>query len=144
MHAGGSASFLRSDFHGAILKQLSPRVRTATSKRLISYGTSSESIRLNFKDGSTATCDILIGTDGVKSSVRACMLEGLAKEAENKGDMKGAAELRDHATAKFSGAAVYRTLVPTGMLKKVSPEHPSLSRPAFVRVSSKSGYVCID
>lgn len=138
---------MRSDFHGAILKQLSPRVRTFTSKRLVSYETSSpfslndssEHIRLNFKDGSTATCDILIGADGVKSAVRGCIFEGLAKEAENEGDTLKAEELRGHVKAKFSGATVYRTLIPAEVLRKVSPEHRSLSGHAFVSVSTNLG-----
>lgn len=141
---------MRSDFHGAIIKQLSPRVRTFTSKRLISYemsssfslddSDSSEHILLNFKDGSSATCDILIGADGVKSAVRGCMFEGLAKNAENEGDTKKAEELRDHVKAKFSGASVYRTLIPAEVLRKISPEHPSLDRPAFVSASFSPGY----
>lgn len=97
---------------------------------------SSEHIGLTFKDGSTATCDILIGADGVKSVVRRCMFEGLAKQSENEGDTLKAEELRGHVKAKFSGATVYRTLIPAEVLRKVSPAHRSLSGHAFVSVST--------
>lgn len=104
-----------------------------------SLNDSLEHIRLNFKDGSTATCDILIGADGVKSAVRGCIFERLAKEAENEGDSLKAEELRAHVKAKFSGATVYRTLIPAEALKKVSPEHRSLGGYAFVSVSTNLG-----
>ena len=55
-----------------------------TSKRLTSYSQSSSRqhpVRLEFQDGSTAACDVLVGADGVKSAVRAVLVRELADAA---------------------------------------------------------------
>ncbi|EIM88732.1 salicylate hydroxylase [Stereum hirsutum FP-91666 SS1] len=122
---------LKTEFHQALIGCLSQRVRTHTSKRLVSYEEtdSSEPIKLYFKDGSTATCDILIGADGIKSIVRVSMYEKLSKEAAQQGDHARADELLDVMNAKYSGATVYRTLIPGERLKAVSPDHRSFASP---------------
>lgn len=49
-------------------------------KRLDSYVDASEAegkpITLNFQDGTSAICDVLIGADGVKSAVRTALFKG--------------------------------------------------------------------
>lgn len=98
---------------------------------------SSEPIKLYFKDGSTATADILIGADGIKSVVRVSMYETMAKEAAQQGDHARAAELLDVMNAKYSGATVYRTLIPGDRLKAVSPDHRSFASPVHVGALSE-------
>lgn len=131
---------MRTEFHQALIDCLSQRVRTHTSKRLVSYEEtdSSEPIKLYFKDGSTATCDILIGADGIKSVVRVSMYEKISKEAAQQGDHARADELLDVMNAKYSGATVYRTLIPGERLKAVSPDHRSFASPIHVSFTSGS------
>lgn len=51
-----------------------------TSMRVTSYReTSSGSVLITFQDGLTCTANILIGVDGVHSTIRAALYQGLAK-----------------------------------------------------------------
>ncbi|KAI9507157.1 salicylate hydroxylase [Russula earlei] len=121
---GGVMGLHRAEFHEALLNRLSSRCRTFTSKRLKSYhqrpGTA---ILLRFHDGSTATCDILIGADGLKSVVRKKMFHEAALWAESQRRNADAAELRSLSELRFSGALSYRTLIPAARLSSVSPQH---------------------
>lgn len=49
------------------------------NKRLLKYTVDEskevEKITIEFEDGTTATCDVLIGSDGVKSPTRALMFK---------------------------------------------------------------------
>lgn len=60
------------------------------------------------------------------------MYEAMAKEAARQGDHARAAELLDVMNAKYSGATVYRTLIPGERLKAVSPDHRSFANPVHV------------
>ena len=82
------------------------------SKRLVSYvdpASSTEPVVLRFKDGTEATCDLLVGSDGIRSAVRYTMYANLASEA---GDPAKAEEMAKMAEPTWSGAVVYRGLVP--------------------------------
>ena len=84
----------RSKFLDELVKGV-PGHRSHFNKRLISLEeTLGGPIILHFKDGTTATADAVIGADGVHSAVRTHLL---GKEA---------------AQPVFSGATVYRGLVP--------------------------------
>ena len=89
------------------------------SKRLVSYvdpASLSEPVVMRFKDGTEATCDLLIGSDGIRSAVRYTMYADLASEI---GDHVKAEEMVKTATPMWSGAVAYRGLVP---FDKVSEE----------------------
>ncbi|KAI0262367.1 salicylate hydroxylase [Gloeopeniophorella convolvens] len=129
---GGVLGVHRAEFHEALLNRLtSSRCRTFTSKRLHGYKESRDNsrIQLTFQDGSTATCDILIGADGLNSAVRAGMVQAAASIAEEDGRLADAAELRNLIEPRFSGVLCYRALVPAEKLWQVSPEHRALSSP---------------
>ena len=76
------------------------------NKRLVSYEDSApEPVKLHFADGSSATCDILIGADGIKSAVRECMFSDLASKAL---DETQAADYRRCMKPTWSGIIAYR------------------------------------
>ena len=135
----------RAEFHEVLLNRLSPRCRTFPSKRLESYTQRAGApIQLHFHDGSTATCDILIGADGVKSAVRKTMFHEAALWAESQHRNADAAELRNLSELRFSGVFAYRTLIPASRLSSINPQHRVFSSPmqvslwAFVHVGSIS------
>ncbi|KAI0294489.1 salicylate hydroxylase [Multifurca ochricompacta] len=123
---GGLLGVRRADFHETLLNRLTERCRTFTSKRLQSYTQSPDRdvpILLEFHDGTTATCDILIGADGIKSVVRKRMLQEAAVKAEVLKRDAEAAELRNLIEPRFSGVFAYRTLIPSEKLISISPQH---------------------
>ena len=129
---GGMNSFHRPDFQAILLHRLArARCRTHNSKRLVSYSYSSrahhsrgEAVTLHFQDGTTATCDLLVGADGVKSAVRACMM----RESGESQDLMSAAPV-------WSGTMCYRATVPAEVLTKRYPNHRVLKAPHLVSVS---------
>ncbi|EJD50447.1 FAD/NAD(P)-binding domain-containing protein [Auricularia subglabra TFB-10046 SS5] len=83
-------------------------------KRLISYMESDSEVCMTFADGTTATCDLLIGCDGIRSAVRRCMFT----VEQNVGD------------AVWSGSLAYRALFPTNLAAGRGGEaHPISSGP---------------
>ena len=94
---------------------------------------STDPITLNFKDGTTATCDLVVGSDGIRSAVRRTMYNNLGDEAEQRGDVQEAARLREMVEPVFSGQIAYRGLAPASAL---SPE--------LVEFSSGPGTVSSD
>jgi salicylate hydroxylase len=133
---GKLMTFHRAEFHEVLLNRLSSRCRTSPSKRLESYEQEPGApIMLHFQDGSTATCDILIGADGLKSAVRRTMFQEAATWAESQYRNADAAELRHLSKPRFSGFLCYRTLIPAASLSSISPQHRVLSSPVQVRRS---------
>ena len=127
-------SFHRAEFHGALLSRLPSSCSAFSSKRLESYTRQpGDAIVLYFQDGSNATCDILLGADGVKSAVRKTMLHEAASLAESQYRSAEAAELRNLSEPRASGFFCYRALIPAERLSSVSSQHRALS--AGVQVS---------
>ena len=78
-------------FHRPILqkllaKHLDADDRIQFAKRMVSYlePSPTDPITLNFKDGTTATCDFVVGSNGIRSAVRRTMYNGFAEEAEQR------------------------------------------------------------
>ncbi|TCD65215.1 hypothetical protein EIP91_002962 [Steccherinum ochraceum] len=100
------------------------------SKKLVSYEDSSDGpVQLAFSDGLFATCDILIGADGVKSAVRATMYSRFAEAAEAEVE---ATKLRNHINPVWAGQVVYRYLIPREDLEAADPTHRCLTIPMEV------------
>jgi salicylate hydroxylase len=127
--------FHRAEFHGMLLNKLPSHCRTFPSKRLESYTQRPGGpIELRFHDGSTATCDILVGADGIKSVVRKRMFQEAALEAESQHRNADAAALRNLSETRFSGILSYRTLIPAARLSSISPQHRVFSSATQVSV----------
>ena len=121
-------SFHRAEFHGALLNLLPSSCGANPSKRLESYVQQpNDPIILRFQDGSTATCDILLGADGVKSVVRKTMIHEAAMLEESEHRKADAEQLRSLSEPRFSGFFAYRALIPSARLSSISPQHRGLS-----------------
>ena len=135
-HEGGMLAFHRADFHAVLLRHLSPRCRTYTRKRLASYHQSPSSphnsVSLRFHDGTTATCDLLIGADGVKSTARRILVEELAAAARAKGRGDIARQCLEAGSPKWSGTLAYRAIIPSDKLRLLLPNHRVLENPMVV------------
>ena len=82
-------------------------------------------ITLSFKDGTTATCDVLIGCDGLKSVVRRVMYQTLVDQ--------GQPDMAQYITPVYTGEITYRALVPAERLPLRNGEkHPALTRTHIV------------
>ena len=105
-------------------------------KRLVNYiapeqedAHSTSPLRLEFADGTTASTDVLIGADGIRSAVRKSMFEAAYKD---NGEDKAA--LKQYIDPIFTGISIYRSLVPAETLRKENPENISLKDLTTVRI----------
>lgn len=135
----------RADLLKVLVQNTPSNYNTHFSKRLMSYVDKAPGpIILKFSDGTTATCDILVGADGINSSVRENMYNSLATSAESRGSSKAKADqFRRHASARWSGQTIYRSIIPKEALTSFQHDHPSLSMPVevrFIRFSRPRSY----
>ena len=110
-----------------ILLRRVPETSTHLGKKLQQYvqGQDTEPITLAFADGTSATCDVLIGCDGIRSVTRAQMMQ---HEAE----MTGMDECMQYIEPRWSGTVAYRVLVPSARVIAKNPNHSALSGGQFV------------
>ncbi|KAL1741669.1 hypothetical protein HDZ31DRAFT_44940 [Schizophyllum fasciatum] len=114
--------FHRHDFHKVLLEALSPNVKIRLDHRLTSYTFTPTETTLSFSNGASASCDLLIGADGLRSHVRRGMLESLASRT---GDERYLESIQP----VFTGTYVYRALADAADLSKRFPDHPALKTP---------------
>lgn len=88
-------------------------------RRLISYSRndSVSPIALYFSDGSTATADLVVGCDGIKSVIRGQMFRELAEE-------RGHPELLNYIEPIWTGTIAYRGLIPVDDLPRSADGTP--------------------
>ncbi|KAF9230357.1 hypothetical protein BU15DRAFT_83737 [Melanogaster broomeanus] len=88
-----------------------------------------------FSDGTTATADVLLGADGIRSAVRKTMFEAASEESDNTNDN---ADLKQYIDATWTGMVIYRSIFPAENLRKVDPENLSLRE--ATSVTYRKGY----
>lgn len=123
--------FHRSQFVSLLAEELvkTERATAHFKKRCISFSQREGSeengfqdlVVIYFADGTTATCDVLIGSDGIKSAVRACMFYG---DPNEEGEPVTTAQR--FADTKFCGTVAYRALVDPVELGRINPNHPAI------------------
>ncbi|KAI8996447.1 FAD/NAD(P)-binding domain-containing protein [Trametes punicea] len=130
---GGMLAFHRADFHGVLLRHLPSRCRTFTRKRLISYqqtsGPSRNAVVLHFQDGTSASYDLLIGADGIKSAARSTLVKELASIARARSRPGDAQRLLEAEYPRWSGTLAYRAVIPSDKLRALIPSHRVLENP---------------
>ncbi|XP_006456259.1 4-aminobenzoate hydroxylase [Agaricus bisporus var. bisporus H97] len=104
---------------------------------LIDYSHHSSSgqgpLTLHFSDGKPSrTCDILVGADGIKSTLRHLFLPRLPNPEKYLNCYE----------PKWKGLLAYRGLVPKEKLEAVSPGHRALTHPGLM-YSGKSAYAVV-
>ncbi len=93
----------RGDFHATLIDALDPGT-VRFDKRLVDLDIVGGGVKLRFADGSTATADIAIGADGIRSQVRQ-VLGGVA-------------------TPTYMGEVAHRSIFPTELLcGHVTPDY---------------------
>ncbi|MBD8493518.1 salicylate 1-monooxygenase [Pseudomonas syringae] len=97
----GQSSVHRADFLDALAAQL-PEGIARFSKRATHVSQLEDHVRIAFTDGTTHECDVLIGADGIKSSIRDHVLTGLGQPL---------------ASPRFSGTCAYRGMIDSDTLR---------------------------
>ena len=125
--------FHRADFQRVLLRRLPNSCKTYCSKRLRSYKQRpSGPIEVLFEDGSTTTCDVLIGADGLKSAVRSTFLAEKAQWAKSEGRWAEVASINASVDPVWSGTNAYRALIPADRLRARDPDHRTFREPTQV------------
>ncbi|KJA16000.1 hypothetical protein HYPSUDRAFT_193707 [Hypholoma sublateritium FD-334 SS-4] len=112
---GTALGFHRADVQQTFLKKCDP-ASVHVNKRLTSFEETPEGgVHLQFHDGSSATCDILVGMDGIKSVVRKGLLikQGLSHSAS--------------LDPVWTGTMVYRGLIEQAALEAIYPGHRTIT-----------------
>lgn len=127
----GCIRFHRAQFLDVLVKHL-PEDVAHFRKRLLSYSqeASDGHLDLQFQDGSTVTCDLLVGCDGIKSGVRRQMLKEKAQA--------GQADLLRLIEPVWTGTIAYRGLIPVHRLIRADgQEHRTIQTPMMYCGKSK-------
>lgn len=106
-----------------------PKKNIRLGKRLIKYTYIRENgpIGLQFSDGTRAICDVLIGCDGIRSTIREQFIQ---KQALS----DGSSSLLKHVSPRWSGTVIYRSLIPKSRLATQNPDHRLLSTGQIVSI----------
>ncbi|KAI0745659.1 FAD/NAD(P)-binding domain-containing protein [Earliella scabrosa] len=133
----GCIRFHRAQFLDVLVDHL-PEGVAHFGKRLSSYAHTPTAhgrdtqITLYFSDGTTASCDLLVGCDGIKSTIRKQMLE---EHVHKRG---GDPELLQHIDPVWTGTIAYRGLIPVErLIKPNGKKHRTIDSPMMYCGQSK-------
>ncbi|KAF9051513.1 hypothetical protein BJ165DRAFT_1340332, partial [Panaeolus papilionaceus] len=118
LHVSGITSFHRADVQDVLVQHISPRVNIHLSHRLREYRETKGVILLEFQDGQRASCDFLIGADGLKSAVRKNLLGFETDPKIGQIDFP-----------EWSGTYAYRSLIKSDIIREINPYHRALTKP---------------
>lgn len=134
-------AFHRADFQSVLLNHIGQRYSIRTSKRLASYRQSSSSskpITLTFTDQTTATCDLLVGADGIHSAVRRTLLLDQAGAYAKRGHAIEAQSIANSIDPIWSGQTAFRAVIPVERVMNAFPGHRALNTPVQVSTPNYS------
>ncbi|RPD62093.1 FAD/NAD(P)-binding domain-containing protein [Lentinus tigrinus ALCF2SS1-7] len=137
-----SFTFHRAALQKILIEQVQSTHTIHLRKRLASYAQSKDGpIELRFQDGTTATCDLLLAADGVRSAVRASMYSQLADAASTSGKADEAAELRTYVEPVFSGTIIYRTIIRLDDLPEEAKAQPVFHKQGMTLYCGKNKHL---
>ncbi|KAF8345350.1 salicylate hydroxylase [Amanita rubescens] len=117
---GQAFKIRRADLQKILLKKASTYARLHLSSKLTSYTEHLDSVNLEFLDGSKRTCHLLVGADGIKSTVRRIFLENRPIDG-----------YQESIEPVWTGSYAYRGIVPREVLLKGSPGHRAARVPVM-------------
>ncbi|KAJ3567137.1 hypothetical protein NP233_g6561 [Leucocoprinus birnbaumii] len=138
---GGGLRIHRADFQQCLIDNLplpkNPNIKinsTCTlnlSHRLIDYnhrpssaGHEKRPVTLQFADRPSRSCDILVGADGIKSTIRQLLLNRLANGLDYERFLQ----------PRWAATVAYRALIDKEALRTLSPNHRILDHPGIMYV----------
>ncbi|KAH7883015.1 hypothetical protein F5I97DRAFT_1938890 [Phlebopus sp. FC_14] len=126
----GPSNIHRQELVDALERHIPTSCTFHFHKRLTTYTAdesflSGPSIIMQFADGTTASTDVLIGADGVRSAVREAMFNDIAKLRP---DVVDVGRLKEYIDPTWTGVLVYRSVIPAEKLSKIHPNHPSTEK----------------
>ncbi|KAJ3565484.1 hypothetical protein NP233_g7603 [Leucocoprinus birnbaumii] len=144
MKDGGAIRIHRADFQRTLIEHLplpnsnvptntpctlhlSHRLVDYESSTLASYSSPSDPITLHFANQPSRSCDILVGADGIKSTIRQLFISRLPNPEIFKKCLEPI----------WTGTVAYRGLVDKEELRKVSPDHRALDHPGIMYIGKK-------
>ncbi|KAG2366450.1 hypothetical protein BDR07DRAFT_1396005 [Suillus spraguei] len=111
----------RKDLIDILKQDIPPSCTIHLNKRLTKYEKqSSGSLILYFADDSTSTTDVLVGADGIHSSVRKTLFETIDPDSVDP------SKIRHYSNPSWTGTLVYRSVFPAEKLSKLDPNHVAL------------------
>ncbi|KIL58547.1 hypothetical protein M378DRAFT_27484 [Amanita muscaria Koide BX008] len=109
---GGLVRIHRANLQKILVNHATKRCRLHLSSKLVSYTEHEDSVQMVFENGSTGTCDLLIGADGVKSVMRRLFLTNQPGDG-----------YKESIDPVWSGSYAYRGIVSSEELFKKLPGH---------------------
>lgn len=97
----GQSSVHRADFLNALAQQL-PENIAFFGKRVVRVSEEDDKVNVSFTDGTDYQCDLLIGADGIKSTIRNYVLQGMGEPLIE---------------PRFSGTCAYRGMIDSEQLR---------------------------